>query len=132
KFITKRRDVMETTEKQQLQLALLRAKVEKERNGADTVRAIERERVTNECVKLGEASHLIVRNELNRMKYELCPKFEGLTARQMFALWTDREDQMYGKVCHELRKRGLPLEEENTRPAQNVVAFDPERKAVNA
>jgi len=123
KFITKRRGAMETSEKQQLQLELLKAKVEKERNGVDVVRATEREKATTECAKLVEGSHQVVRSEFYRMRCELCPRFEGLTARKMFALWTERETQMYRAICGELRERGLAIEEENTRPS-NVVEFN--------
>ena len=129
KFITRKRGAMETSEKQQLQLELLRAKVDKERNGVDVVRSTEREKVTNEHVKAAEASHLIARSELYRMKCELCPRFEGLSARQMFSLWTERERKMYYSICQELRKRGLPVEEENTQPPENVVAFNGNGKA---
>ena len=104
KFITRKRSVMETGEKQQLQLELLKTKIEVTRNGLDTIRAAERQRILDELSATFTLAMWKARREFDRAITELAPRFEGLSARAMYQLWRERTHKACGTIVHELNK----------------------------
>jgi hypothetical protein len=129
KFITKKRDVMEVGEKQQLQLQLLRAKLDRERHGLDESRGITRQQIVDELLSHFDIVLQVIRTGFYRMRVELAPRFAGLSAREIYKMWDQREIQLFDDVCRELRKRaGVTITEKDTRPATNVIQLG-ERKA---
>jgi hypothetical protein len=129
KFITKKRDVMEVGEKQQLQLELLRAKLEREQHGLSESRGTVRQEILNDLQAQFETAAQIIRFQLYRMRMELAPAFAGLSAREIYKRWEHREQTLFDDICRELLKRaGVTVTEKSTRPATNVIQLD-ERKA---
>ena len=98
KFITRKRSVMETSEKQQLQLELLRTKVEVTRNGLDSTRTAERQRILDELSEIFISAMWKVRREFDRGITELSPRFEGLSAREIYQLFRERTNQACGTI----------------------------------
>lgn len=131
KFITKKRSVMEVGEKQQLQLELMRAKVDRERHALDESRNTTRRTILDELLADFVTAAQVIRFEMYRMRMELAPTFSGMSAREIFKRWEQRERQLFDHVHRELLKRaGVTVTEKDTRPATNVIQLD-ERKAVS-
>ena len=128
KFITKKRDVMETSEKQQLQLELLRAKLDREKHGLDESRGTTRQQILDDLQADFITAAQVIRFELYRMRMELSPTFAGMDARSIYKKWEHRERTLFDRVSRELFKRaGATVTEKDTRPATNVIQLD-ERK----
>jgi hypothetical protein len=127
KFITRKRAIMETGEKQQLQLELLKTKIETARNGLDTIRAAERQRILDELSATFTLAMWKARREFDRAITELAPRFEGLSARAMYGLWRERTNQACGTIIRELnRKSGAKINATETEPT--IIQFAAEGK----
>lgn len=122
KFVTKKRSVMETGEKQQLQLELLRAKLDREKYGLAESSGTVRQQILGELQAHFDTALQVIRTGFYRMRVELAPRFAGISAREIYKMWDQREMQLFDDVCRELRKRaGATITEKETRPASNIV-----------
>ena len=128
------------SEREAVQLELLKAKLEREKHDLAESRSTTRQKIVDEMLRVFGVCVAMMRTELYQMRYQLAPRFEGLSAREIYSLWEGRERQMYERVYAELRERtGANIEPETT----NVVSFSangngakvspaiPNRKAVS-
>jgi hypothetical protein len=113
------------SEREAVQVELLKAKLEREKHDLAESRNTTRRKIVDEMLVAVNVCVAMMRAELYQMRYQLAPRFEGLSAREIFAVWEKREREMYSRVYNELRKRtGVDVNEEDTRQKANVVAFD--------
>jgi hypothetical protein len=130
KYITRKRDFLNMSEKEQLQIALLRAKVEREQFDLDQARERTQKEILKKLMTQFVGIAHLIQTECYRMRIELVPRFEGLSAREISKTWDTRERQMWKTIVAELQKRtGANVEEKDTPPAVNGILFD-RRRAV--
>jgi hypothetical protein len=128
-FIAKKRESVKASEKERLQIACLKIRLEREQHELDQARETTRKQILDDLTAQFVAAAQLIRTELFKVKNELCPRFEGQSAREIYRLWTDREGEAFKNVTHELNKRtGGRIEERDTRPTVKVGPF--ERRAV--
>jgi hypothetical protein len=128
KFVTKKRAALEVGEKQQLQLELLRAKLDREKHELGESRGTTRQHILSELQAQFETAAQIIRFELYRMRCECSPIWAGLSAREIYRQWEQRERSLFDRVSRELYKRaGVTITEKDMRPVRNVIPLD-ERK----
>src|SRR6266496_3190094 len=118
KFIASHaKKVKAPNEKEGLQIELLRAKLAREQHDLSESQQSTREKILSEVSEAVSDCNQMLRTEFFKMRNELCPRFEGKSAREMYKMWTDREREAFQKFCDALRKQtGAKIKEENTRP----------------
>ena len=123
RFVTRKRGSVKTTEKEQLQLDLLRTRLEREQHCLSEARSSSYNEARAELLAQVEGVFGLIRTELFHLRVELSPQFEGLNARAIHRAWKDGERRVFERVCKELAKRigGRALSEESSRPVENVV-----------
>ena len=132
KFIAKKRESVKASEKEQLQILLLRTRLEREQYEFAEVRQATRKKIRADLAAEFVAVAQLLRTELYKMRNEVALTAEGRTAREIYRILTDRENAAFDAVCRELEKRtGANVAEKETRPASNVVAFNGQKAAEN-
>jgi hypothetical protein len=119
------KQVKAPNEKEALLIRKLQLQCEREEFALRETRQTTRKKILDELTPSFVAAVQLIRTELFKMKNELCPRFEGQSAREIYRLWTNREGEAFKNVTHELNKRtGGRIEEKDTRPAVKVVPFE--------
>jgi len=109
-------------ERDRLQMELLNLKIKRASQELSEFERKVREEITTGLVPLFDVGALLLKSGLDRMRNELCPRFEGMGARSIWRLWRDSEKKVFNGVYAELRKRfDVPLSEPTE--AGNVVPF---------
>jgi hypothetical protein len=122
RFVTRKKGSVKASEKEQLQIAVLRAKLEREQFDLDTARERTRNEIRDDLMQGFVSVAQLIRGGLYRMRTELSPVFaSGVDARGVYRAWENKERELWAVVCAELTKKsGARIDEPDTR-AENVV-----------
>src|SRR5690242_4482867 len=104
KFINRKRQPVRVSEKEQLQIALLNARLERERYELEQVRTA-RQQILAELAESFISAMQTLRAGFDRMVRDTAPKLEGLTAQEIAKVWRSRQDQAYQEIVKALNKK---------------------------
>jgi hypothetical protein len=93
------------TEKRQLELQLMRAKVEKHQWELGESQDATRKEVLAALTAEFERALYVLRSHFEKVRLELSPRFAGLPVRSIYTLWRQRENQMLKDVVEDLEAR---------------------------
>jgi len=125
-FITRKRGSVNASDKEQLQIALLDARLQRERYEFDEARETTYKKVREDLLRQFTAVLHLIKSRWYRLRNELSPKFASLdNPRAIFQLWEQSEAKVMNELANELERRtGAKLPEKDTLPAAvNVVNF---------
>jgi hypothetical protein len=129
KFVNRKRDVLKVSEKQQLELELLRTKLKRETHVFNEAKNVTERRIREEQEAHFLTAAIMIRDGLIRMRGELSPRFASMDARSIFKLWDEREQALFDSVCERLTKlAGATIQEKDVRPPISVVTFSQDGK----
>jgi hypothetical protein len=113
-----------TTPKMELQLALLQARLDRERFELDQTQGVMEREIRDEFTDSFEGVMRVLRNEFDMMPAEMSPRFVGLTGSEIRNLWRDRQAQAYDNAVRAFTKRtgGRP-NVKTMQPKRNVIEF---------
>jgi hypothetical protein len=94
-----------TTEKAQLELALLKARLERQNFDLNESRSATRKAVLKELTAEFEWALEVLRSNLEKVRLELAPRFAGLDVKNIYNQWRARESLMFRDVLAELEGR---------------------------
>ena len=121
-FITKKRRSVKASEKEQVQIALLNARLEREGYELQEQRRATRDQIQAEFTASLETSMRMLRVRFDQMVQELCPQFVGLDAGAIRKLWRERQAQAYAEIVKWFNeKTGTTVSVESTEPG--IVPF---------
>jgi len=122
RFITRKRDSLQSTEKESLQAALLRAKLAREQYDLDQLKDRTRNEIKESLLTEFLTAAHVIRDKLHRLRGQLAPVFAGASSREIYRLWGTAERELFANVCAELSRRaGVRVEEPDTRSTDGVV-----------
>jgi len=115
-FVTRKKDSVKASEREQLQILCLKIKAEREQHELDLARGNIEKEIEQKYCDLICRDHEILSSELRRMVTELSPRFQGMSAREICKLWRERLDESFRKFLHAFETDQKP--EHATQPAQ--------------
>jgi hypothetical protein len=129
KFITRKRDSVSASEKEQLQINCLKVRLEREQHELAEARQSTNDRLRREWIERLHEVFSILRTRLYHERLQCAPRCEGRGARQIFAVLDEGERRAFNTVADAIMERaGQTVTEESTRVVKNVIEFE-ERKA---
>jgi hypothetical protein len=116
-------------ERDRLQMELLNLKIQRASQELSEFERKVRAEITDGLVPLFSLGPALLKAGMERIRNELCPRFEGMNARQMWRLWRDGERRVFNEVYAELRKK---FDISLTEPTENVIQFDQKQQRAAA
>jgi hypothetical protein len=128
KYITRRAEKVQShgSEKSRLQIELLKIRAEREAHELSVSRDEIRERIHDEYHELFARVMRSFIAELRRMVGELAPRFEALSAREIYALWNLRQQAAFDQA----RSTFLGKEPATKNRTATVVPFEVKARAI--
>jgi hypothetical protein len=122
-FARKEKAARAPSEKESLELEILKLKAERAAFDLAQARQEMREKILGELTQEFLAILSSIHTALFRMKNELAPQLEGRSARQIYSTWTSYERRFFENVWEQIRRQtGVVLSEEDLRPQSRMMA----------
>ena len=111
-------------ERDRLGMELLNLKIKRASQELAEFEAALREQISGPMKAAFTKASYAIRSGIYRMRVELSPRFSGMDARSIFKMWEQRERQLWGIVCADLRKEaGAQIQEPETRADKVLIPF---------
>jgi hypothetical protein len=113
KFAREEKSARAPSEKEALEMEILRLKAERAAFDLAQARQEMREKILNELTQEFLAILSSIRTALFTMKNQLSPKFEGQTARAIFSEWNGYERKLFTDIKQQVERRvGIAIDDE--------------------
>jgi hypothetical protein len=109
------------SEKEELQTALLRKRLEREDYALSKEKNGDRSEIYDEAAAVISSGMWMLRGKMTRLMTELAPCFEGMRAIEILKLWRERQEQIFSEIKGAFEEK---LEKEITIPDENVLPFE--------